>query len=429
MAGWLENILGNILKHRLMASHDTLRLLAVLLAFTGFAAAPVNFAVAQMATDSGMLVAPAAVVVPTPTTPIPDLRVDPYRIAKVPVDVTAGSVTEAREVGLTQARVDAFRMLINRMTLRENAATITMPSTTQIIDMVLEFSVSNERSSAVRYLADLSVRFNPNAVRNFLRSQNVPFAETASRPLVVIPVLQEEGTAQLWQDTNPWRDAWAKIIPHDGLVPFVLPLGDLDDITLLSADQALAKDAAALKRVADKYGASGAMVAIASASSSNPNVSVVLSEVRPLGTPWEGRAGASQAADQTREDTFVAAALDSARAVEDGWKQRNILRFGEGGQLTALIPINALNDWLAVKARLAQVPVVEKVDLKAMNKNLVQATVTFAGDETQLQFAMGQHDLELAKDGDIWMLRAPSRAAAPVLVDPMAAEPSAIAVE
>lgn len=375
-------ILGNILKHRAMARRKAVRFLAV---FLGLAVIP-----------------GAAVIAQVP----PPRLIDPFQVREVPVDVTAATITEARERGLTEGRIGAFRSLVERMVQRESIAAVTMPPASQIIDMVLEFSVANERASAVRYLADLTVRFNPDAVRAFLRSQNVPFAETASKPMLIVPVLQEGGAAQLWQDSNVWREAWAKIMPHDGLVPFVVPLGDLDDIGLLSVDQALAKDRAALDRIVSKYGAVGAVVAKATAA--NQSISMTLSEMRPLGAAWDGRANVALIPGQSRDDFFQAAALEAARVIEEGWKQRNILRFGEGGKLTALITVKSLQDWLSVKARLAQVPVVERVELQAISKNLVQAVIAFAGDQSQLQFALSQRDLDLSQDGDVWLLRSGS---------------------
>ncbi len=385
----LEKILGNILNHRFKASSQTLCVLAVLLGVLCFA--PATYAQNPQAASQQ--------------------KFDPFWVKGVPVDATAGSVTEARERAHTEGRVAAFRKLIERMTMPIDAGKIVVPPANQIIDMIYEFSVTNERSSAVRYLADLNVRFNPNAVRKFLRNQNVAYAETASRPMVIIPVLQEGGATVLWQDGNPWKDAWAKLMPHDGLVPLMVPLGDLDDVSLLSSEQALSRDAAALKRIADKYGAAGAIVAVATASQGG-NVTVSVAEVRPLGTPWEGRASSTAALGSiaSREEAFIAAAVDSARAIEEGWKQRNIMKFGEGGKITTLIPVTSLAEWASVKNRLSQIPVVERVDMQAMSRTLVQAVIVFAGDEAQLQFALNQRELDLAKDGDMWMLKPIARA-------------------
>ncbi|MSO98249.1 MAG: DUF2066 domain-containing protein [Rhodospirillaceae bacterium] len=400
MTGWLTKSLRTILKHRSMASsramHVALSLFSVVMVLQ-YPAPPVW---AQAMPESA----------PASSAPAADAAIDPFLIKNVPVDVTAATVTEARDRGMTQGRVAAFRRMVERMTMREAMAGLSMPNATQIVDMVQEFSVANERSSAVRYLADLTVRFDPNAVRAFLRGQNMAFAEIASRPLLVLPVLSEDPAvaALLWQDASPWRAAWEKAATHDGLVPLTLPLGDLEDIGMLSIDQLIAKDTGALTQLAAKYGAAGVIIVRAEIAPESPQqLSVTLSELRPIGAPWDGQFNVQLSDNRPREESYAAAASEAVRAIEDGWKQRNVLRFGEGGRITALIPVTSLQDWLGIKARLVRVPVVERVDLQAMSKSLVQAEIAFAGDSTQLQFAMGQHDLELSQDGDMWMLRTP----------------------
>jgi hypothetical protein len=178
-----------------------------------------------------------------------------------------------------------------------------------------------------------------------------------------------------------------------------------------------------LMKLAAKYGAAGVVLARATAAADG--LSIAVTELRPLGDPFEAQLSAtvSGADEKARAEAFKAAAIEAMRPVEDHWKKRNTLRFGAGGKLTALISVNSLQEWLGIKARLARVPVVEKVDLEAMSKALVQATITFVGEEAQLQFAMSQSDLELSKDGDMWLLRAPS-----LRVQPLATEPPPVAV-
>jgi len=164
-------------------------------------------------------------------------------------------------------------------------------------------------------------------------------------------------------------------------------------------------------KLAAKYGAAGALIARATLAGDSLNVT--MTEIRPLGDVFDVQINStvSGADDKARADSFKAVAIDAMRPIEDHWKQRNTLRFGAGGKISALIPVNSLQEWLGIKSRLARVPVVEKVDLDAISKALVQVTVTYAGDETQLQFAMRQIDLDLSRDGDMWLLRAPSNGA------------------
>src|SRR5205814_1733011 len=91
----------------------------------------------------------------------------------VAVDVTAATVTEARERALIQGRVAGLRQMVEHLAPREELAKLPQLSTEEIIEMVQEFSLANERTSAVRYIAEMNVRYNPDAVRRVLRAAKI----------------------------------------------------------------------------------------------------------------------------------------------------------------------------------------------------------------------------------------------------------------
>ena len=72
---------------------------------------------------------------------------------------------------------------------------------------VSDFSVSEEKTSSVRYLAKLDVQFKPKQVRDLLLGLGIPFAETQSKPIMIIPILQSSQAFHLWKDTDMWRKA------------------------------------------------------------------------------------------------------------------------------------------------------------------------------------------------------------------------------
>ena len=98
-----------------------------------------------------------------------------------------------------------------------------------------------------RYLAQLTVGYDPTAVRGLLQGQAFSYAETASEPLVMLPVYQVPGGPRLWPEDNPWWQAWAEHLDPERLLRLVLPLGDLEDHGDGDVDGAVAGDAAALE--------------------------------------------------------------------------------------------------------------------------------------------------------------------------------------
>src|SRR5712671_2852637 len=175
-------------------------------------------------------------------------RFDVFTIAPVRVDVTAASASAARDQALIEGERRALQMLIERLTLAAGRSRLPQPNSAQLSDLVQGFEVANERRSGVRYIADYTFHFRPDSVRQLLGQAGIAFAETPSKPLVVLAVLLDGDRAALWDDPNPWRDAWARAKLPPGLVPLVIPLGEIADVAAIDTDAALHGDDARLRR-------------------------------------------------------------------------------------------------------------------------------------------------------------------------------------
>ncbi|MCB2107306.1 MAG: DUF2066 domain-containing protein [Rhodobacteraceae bacterium] len=338
---------------------------------------------------------------------------DPFRIADVAVDVTAANAVNARERGLVQGRLDAFDRLLDRIVPQESRAAMPLPSQSQIIDMVQEFSVANERSSAVRYLADLNVKFNPIAVRSYLGGAQVPFTELYSRPMVMVTVLQQDpfSLPLLWSDPDPWANAIARQLPRDGLVPMLVPYADLTDFALLNIDQVLSSDFDALMRFANRYQAGGVIIALAARTIESPDAfQVTLKELRSAGSSFETTLPPAGSGAATIQDALDAAAAAAVIQIEENWKRRNMIQAGIAGEIVAMANVASLPDWVKLKSQIEQVPLVSRVDLQAMTRTRVQMAISHAGTVDQLRSALALQSMDLGTVDGLWTI-GPARAA------------------
>ena len=330
---------------------------------------------------------------------------DLFTVRNVPVDARARSTSDARNQGLQSGQIDALDRLFRRLVPWSFHSELPTLTARDSIDLVQDFSVTNERSSSIRYLADLTVRFWPDSVRSVLRFANVPFAETIAKTVVVVPLYQESVVADpiLWEDPNPWRDAWYQLPVAEGLVPRQLPFADLEDLTTLRTDDVVARDRTLLRQWASRYGSNDAVIASASlvGSLGAESVRVTLYFTR---SGLEQRIDVPATGGQTWADLFVAAAREAWATIEDEWKQENMLQFGVNSQITALVPLTGLEDWLAVKNRLLQVPSIDRYELQAITRDRAQVTLYYLGDEGQLELAMAQTDLALVWQDEAWII-------------------------
>jgi Uncharacterized protein conserved in bacteria (DUF2066) len=350
-----------------------------------------------------------------------------FTVRNVTVDRTAASAAAAREAALVDGQRSAFRRLLERLVPRSEYRRFPGLSDSRLSDLVQNFEVQNERTSAVRYIATLTYRFRPDDVRTLLRNANLPFAETLAKPHLVLPVLRQQGTALLWDDPNPWRAAWARLAPFDGLAPLVLPKGDLADTAQLSADQALNGDDATLTALARRYGVAGIYVVDAALDASDGGRSTLQVSLSGYGdATGEQTTVESYAANPGEGDDalLLRAATGVAHGIEERWKSEQLLQFGRDAKLTVLIRYDDISQWAAIRRRLADLAMIRRTDVLTLSRRQAVVDLVYIGDDNQLRQALAQRDLQLAPlaaapaeqgSGDAapsWQLRLTAAAAA-----------------
>jgi hypothetical protein len=205
------------------------------------------------------------------------------------------------------------------------------------------------------------------------------------------------------------------------LVPLIVPLGDLGDLAAIDAARALNGDAEALGAIARRYGAEDVLI----------THSILLGDpVAGLASLQVGTARLGRYAQQTTIDTYrqpvggtvqdllalAAEAVDTA--MQEAWKQGNLLSPGSQSQIAVTVPASQLAGLLEVKRRLAGVAAVRGTEVTALSRSKTELAITFVGGEEQLVLAMAQSDLNLALNPGVgWELRlagsAPPEAPAP----------------
>jgi hypothetical protein len=320
-----------------------------------------------------------------------------FTIRELAVDVTAETAADARRRALDEGQVRALRQVLERLTRRADHAALPVVEPGSTGDLVRGIEIANEKTSSVRYLADLTVQFKPGEIRRLLRQTGLPFAETASRPVVVLPVLKTAGGLFLWDAANQWRTAWSALPLRSGLVPIVVPLGDLADIADIDAAQAMLGDPAAIEAIATRYGAGDALVALATLSATGYGLSFF--EVVAT-RPSEADAApilfslTSPSADDVDEMMMVAASETVAR-VEAAWLDAHLLTFESMQTIALVVPVNGLGQWASVRRRLSEVSEISTIALKVLRRDSAQVELTYFGEESRLAAALGRRDLDL----------------------------------
>ena len=334
---------------------------------------------------------------------------DVYLVTNIAVDRTAKTAAKARQKAINDGHKKAFVGLMDRLVPKSQRDRIPNIQRSKINFLIRGFGIDEERHSTVRYLGKLRFEFSRSKVRRFLKKWGVNFAETRSKPLLLLPVYKRAGATLLWDEPNPWFAAWRSGTVMDGLRPLRLPAGDLSDIRDISAAKALAGDAGQLKLIAERYGASGVVVALASLSinigSGERSIVTVLK--------YFGNAGRDSTTFQSFEffeDEVINSALSRvannlSRQIVENWKRANLIQFDRLNTLVAEVALIHIREWVKMRARLRRIAFLKDYQILSVSRRKVLVKLLFYGDPNQLKIALEQRDLEIERGIKNWILR------------------------
>ncbi len=331
-----------------------------------------------------------------------------FRIAGVAVDATAETVNAAREIAIARGHALAFRRLVARIVRTADAQRVPGLSHAEVAPMVRSFEVADEKTSTVRYLARLSFQFDRGSVRRFLRANGTPFAETRGRPTLVLPVLRSAGTYLLWDEPNPWREAWSKLPDTGDLVPLITPRGDLMDVRDIGAAQAVSGKPSRLQAIATRYAAAEVAVAVAVLSRGIDGRASVQVTVNRYGEDSHDPTiigSYRAAAAETVDELVQSAARQTAHGLQEAWKARHLLRFDQENQIQAAVPIAGLARWVRVSRALTEIPSIEESRVLSLSRSRARIRLRYYGEPPQLARALARKDLRLSREGGGWVLR------------------------
>ncbi|MBN2752884.1 MAG: DUF2066 domain-containing protein, partial [Rhodospirillaceae bacterium] len=322
---------------------------------------------------------------------------------------------QAREQALLQGQVEAYGKLISRVVPEADRARLPDVSPDAVESLVSDFSVSDEKSSATRYIATLSVHFDSERVSAFLKANGVAMVQGTDETVVLLGVYRAapDLPPHLWEEDNPWRTVLAQTAVSRGLFPVAVPLGDLLDMTQVPVDKALALDAEAMDALLARYGADAVIVADAEA---RPGMGVHLAMKRyPRPLPAGVSALESPIADDPAAalgDLAAHAVLAVARGAKPAVMETIV---GEFDSLAILVSVDSIADWVRVDQTLRALPGVRAVLLRASRTDVVQAAVQYSGDSEALHQAMSRVGFSVDVRDGYWEVLPHPEPATPVI--------------
>jgi hypothetical protein len=320
---------------------------------------------------------------------------DVFAVSGIHVDASAASATEAQNAAIAQGRPRAWQILFRRIARAQDWPRQPMLDDAQLQRVIRGFEVSNERRSTTRYVADITYRFNPDAVARVLQAAGIAYTQIQAKRVLVVPM------APAYARGSAWTAALASPRFSNNVVPFSVPAGDALDqgaLAALSFDTASWAD---VEPAASRLHASEAVLMLATPVAGH--LTIVLKRLGPGQLPVKASVDVPLVQGGV-PSTYSAAADAAVRSMEEMWKTRSAVDFSQKGRLIADVRIASLGQWGSLQTTLAAVPNVSGVTVLAMDIGEARVSLSYLGTTDQLREALAAQGIALTNHGAEWSL-------------------------
>ncbi|MCK6419014.1 MAG: DUF2066 domain-containing protein [Alphaproteobacteria bacterium] len=356
-----------------------------------------------------------------------------YTVQGIQVDVTADNALAARDKAFSQAQIEAYQALAKR--LAPDLA-VNTPEPAEISTLVQDFEITQEKLSAVRYVATYTFRFKPDAVERFFAHSAAPSnsalvsaapapqpassqdtnnilsslferVKQPARKILVIPYYRTGQASALWSNPNPWRDILSQT-PKKARVDVMTPIGDLQDLRDLPGNDQASVGESGLMALQNRYGADEILL---SSAQMMPNGALMV-DLYAANQSQRGQIVLTRKMGQTERDLLQEAALQlqdylasdtdttpTAMPAQVDPMPTSAPAYAPvpapGSVITAIVRFSSLEEWARVQQRLNRIPMLTDRTILALSTGQALISLPVQGPFENLQMALNSAGMDL----------------------------------
>jgi hypothetical protein len=327
--------------------------------------------------------------------PVAARAADPtYTVSGIHVDATAPSASAAEAIAIDQGRPKAWNILFRRIAKQTDLDKQPSLDADGLRRIARGYTVSNERRSTTRYVADVTYIFSREAVSRVMLGISPSYRLVVSRRIVLIPM------APTFASNSNWTSSFASARFTGSIVPFAVPTGQAPDIVALGRLQFDATTWADVQQVAARIHASEAVLVLAIPLGNR--MQIWLKRIGAAETPMKTSVDVPMGKNETQ--TYPIAADAAVHALEVMYQQKPAVDFGAKASLTADVHVDSLPQWVTLQNAMTSIANVTGVQVQAMDIGLVRITLLYQGSTDQLRDSLAPVGVALTKVDDNWSI-------------------------
>lgn len=336
------------------------------------------------------------------------VETSPFAMQGVEVDVTDSSAATAKEKALIEVQKKAFVGLAEKLGDAEAADQLARLDDKRIIPLLKSLSIEEEKISPGRYQGRFTVRFLPEKIKPIFASVGIQLPQSQGPAMLVVPVWQnEQGQTSLWDD-NVWRKAWQNLNAQQAQIPLIIPLGDQDDSSTLSAQDAVNSDPIKLEALRRRYDVKTLLVAFAEPAPDG-GIHAHMVGSSPLGKITIDKI--YKADTGTLNDSAIMAAQRFHTLMIEKFRNDQAKIAAKSANpnapqsIAVAIPFTSPTQWNGLRARILSTPGVMGVDVTSLDAEGASARLVYSGDLQDMQSSFQASGLEMLRTAGTWIIQ------------------------
>lgn len=325
-------------------------------------------------------------------------RFDPYVVEDIEVSAVAADAVLAKKQALDQALTESANRVMRRVVAEGPPPDLTPE---QAEGLLASLENSAESVGPTGYAATMTITYSPMLVRGFLAKRGVAVVDEPAPPVLLIPVVVEEGVQRWWDEAADWTVALAGLDMADRLTPIRVAGGTAQD-RAARRELLLAGDHILLGEFRVRYRVHSAVIVRLDRVPGEEGMLVSLA--------GEDGAGFVDLTLEVPAGGMPAAAEQVADALSQRWRGVAAGKGNVGVAFGNSLPVRALlnggpADWDLIRGRLEKSTAITGLSVEAIGGSQANIVIWFAGDPTDLPARLAAAGLDLFEAGGAWLLQ------------------------
>jgi hypothetical protein len=335
----------------------------------------------------------------------------PFTVANYPVDASAGNAVAAKAQAMADGQQAAFRSLLKRLVPVTAYGRLSRLKDVKPADLINGVSVRSESTSSTEYIATLDFSFQPQAVRDLLRRESIPFIDVQAPETVVVAAYEAQAAgAAADSGARAWVEAWKGLDLQHTLTPVRLdpPRSSVPADIWKALKQG---NASGLRSLQSAHKADRIVVAMAEADTAGGKLNVTLIGEDVVG-PFSLKRSYRMTGDEFAYTAELAAVV-ALGILEGRWKAYQVASTRGGVDTLAsgpepvqlLVEYRNLQEWQDMRRQIAATPGVEDLQVGGVSARAADVALRYPGGGSQLAAALGRLGLRVDNAGGTWVVR------------------------